>query len=183
MQGAEVKGTPSLFEFTQGRCADVQLPTTGGCREPYARGSRVSGSDRSDMTNDNQTARFGLVLDCADPALLAEFWAGALGYINVGSAGAYVALYPPDRSGPKLLLQHVDEAKIVKNRMHLDIETPDIASEAVRLVGLGARRVTDTTCHEHGSTWILMTDPEGNEFCICDNGNPASPSTPNPSGI
>ncbi len=125
------------------------------------------------MTNDDRPARFGFVLDCADPVSLAVFWADALGYVNVGSAGAYVALYPPDGNGPKLLLQHVDEAKIVKNRMHLDIETPDIASEAQRLIGLGARRVTDTTCQEHGSTWILMIDPEGNEFCVCDNGDPS----------
>ncbi len=126
------------------------------------------------MNNDKDTARFGFVLDCADPALLAEFWAAALGYVNVGSAGAYVALYPPDRNGPKLLLQHVSEAKLAKNRMHLDIETPDIHAEAARLIDLGARRVTDTACHEQGSTWLLMIDPEGNEFCICDNGKPSN---------
>ena len=126
------------------------------------------------MTNDNHKSRFGLVLDCADPVLLAAFWAAALGYVNVGSAGAYVALYPPDGNGPKLLLQHVSEAKIAKNRMHLDIETPDIHDEARRLVSLGAQMVISEPCNEHGSTWILMVDPEGNEFCICDNGSPAT---------
>ena len=58
--------------------------------------------------------------------------------------------------------------------MHLDIETPDIEMEADRLTGLGAQRVNDGTRSEHGSTWILMTDPEGNEFCICDNSNPTA---------
>jgi predicted enzyme related to lactoylglutathione lyase len=128
------------------------------------------------MTDDNDTplARFGLVLDCVDPQRLAEFWSEAIGYANVGAAGAYVALYPRHGTGPKLLLQRVSEAKTTKNRMHLDIETPDIHHEAERLTGLGAQRLLDDTRSEHGSTWILMADPEGNEFCICDNGNPAA---------
>ena len=121
------------------------------------------------------TARFGLVLDCADPQRLADFWASALDYVDVGTAGAYVALYPRDRPGPKLLLQRVEEPKASKNRMHIDIETPDIHVESDRLIALGARRVSDGPCSEHGSTWILMADPEGNEFCVCDNGSPATP--------
>jgi predicted enzyme related to lactoylglutathione lyase len=120
---------------------------------------------------------FGIVLDCADPERLAEFWAEALGYANVGSAGVYVALYPREGTGPKLLLQRVTEPKATKNRMHLDIEVPDINAEADRLSGLGAQRVSDDTCSEHGSTWILMADPEGNEFCICDNGSPSTAET------
>ena len=125
------------------------------------------------MTNLNPAPHFGLVLDCADPERLAEFWAEALGYANVGSAGVYVALYPRDGNGPKLLLQRVTEPKASKNRMHLDIEVPDIDVEADRLSGLGAQRISEETCSEHGNTWILMADPEGNEFCICDNGSPA----------
>ena len=126
------------------------------------------------MSNDTPASHFGLVLDCGDPHRLAEFWSVALGYVNVGAAGAYVALYPRQGTGPKLLLQRVSEPKTTKNRMHLDIETADIDREAKRLTDLGARRVSDGTCNEHGSTWILMADPEGNEFCICDNGNPAA---------
>jgi predicted enzyme related to lactoylglutathione lyase len=129
------------------------------------------------MTNLNPAPHFGLVLDCADPERLAEFWAEALGYANVGSAGVYVALYPREGNGPKLLLQRVTEPKATKNRMHLDIEVPDIEVEADRLSSLGAQRVSDDTRSEHGSTWILMADPEGNEFCICDNGSPASHET------
>lgn len=119
-------------------------------------------------------ARIGLVLDCADPAALAAFWGPALGYVNLGAAGAYVALVPGSGSGPKLLLQHVDEPKSVKNRMHLDIEVADIEAEAARLVALGATRVRDDQLSEHGSSWILMADPEGNEFCVCDAGQPAT---------
>ena len=105
--------------------------------------------------------RFGLVLDCVDLERLAEFWANALGYVNVGSAGAYVALYAREGNGPKLLLQRVDEPKQSKNRMHLDIEVPNIPAEATRLTALGARPVSETPCSEHGSTWILMTEPRG----------------------
>jgi predicted enzyme related to lactoylglutathione lyase len=112
----------------------------------------------------------GLVLDCADPDRLAGFWAEALGYVSVGTVGSYVALFPDGRPGPKLLLQRVPEPKTTKNRMHLDIETPDIEAEATRLEGLGATRVQAETVHEHGTTWVLMADPEGNEFCVCDGG-------------
>jgi predicted enzyme related to lactoylglutathione lyase len=119
---------------------------------------------------------FGLVLDCADPERLARFWAPALDYANLGTAGAYVALFPDGRRGPKLLLQRVEEAKVVKNRMHLDIEAADIEAEAGRLVALGASRVSDGPCSEHGSNWILMADPEGNEFCVCDAGQPTADS-------
>jgi predicted enzyme related to lactoylglutathione lyase len=119
------------------------------------------------------TPGIGLVLDCSDPKRLAEFWAPALGYVNLGSTGSYVLLLPNEKPGPKLLLQQVPESKTVKNRMHLDIETADIEAEATRLEALGARRVRDEHLHEHGSSWILMNDPEGNEFCVCDGGAPA----------
>jgi predicted enzyme related to lactoylglutathione lyase len=119
-------------------------------------------------------AQLGLVLDCADPERLAEFWAPALGYVSLGGAGNYVALFPDGAPGPKLLLQRVEEPKAVKNRMHFDIEVADIEAEADRLVALGATRISDGPCREHGSTWVLMSDPEGNEFCVCDGGqNPA----------
>ena len=109
----------------------------------------------------------GIVLDCHDPAALAQFWTAALDYVH---AGAYVMLLPNGRPGPKLLLQHVPEPKATKNRMHFDIDAADIEVEAARLESLGARRVQTAPLHEHGTSWILMTDPEGNEFCVCDGG-------------
>ena len=81
-----------------------------------------------------------------------------------------MVLLPDGRPGPKLLLQQVPEPKTTKNRMHLDIDAVDIEAEATRLEALGARRVADDQLHEHGTSWILMTDPEGNEFCVCDGG-------------
>jgi predicted enzyme related to lactoylglutathione lyase len=115
-------------------------------------------------------ASIGLVLDCADPEALAGFWSPALGLERLGSAGNYVLLVSPSGTLPKLLLQRVTEAKAAKNRMHLDIVTPDIDAEAARLEGLGARRVETQTRTEFGNSWVIMADPEGNEFCVCDGG-------------
>ena len=116
----------------------------------------------------------GLVLDCADPSALADFWSAALGYTTLGGAGSYVMLVDESGVQPKLLLQGVPEGKTVKNRMHLDIEVGDIEAEAVRLEALGARRVASEHMHEHGTSWVLMTDPEGNGFCVCDGGAPST---------
>ena len=118
-------------------------------------------------------AKLGLVLDCEDPERLAEFWAPALGYVSLGTLGSYVVLLPDGAPGAQLLLQRVAEPKVAKNRMHVDIEVADIEAEAARLVELGATRVSDGTLSEHGSSWVLMADPEGNEFCVCDGGQPA----------
>jgi predicted enzyme related to lactoylglutathione lyase len=115
-------------------------------------------------------ATIGFVLDCADPENLARFWAAALGYNNVGAAGSYVLLRPPEPSQPKLLLQRVPEPKITKNRMHIDIHVGDIDGEAARLESLGARRVSSGAVSEHGTRWHVMADPEGNELCVCDGG-------------
>ena len=52
--------------------------------------------------------------------------------------------------------------------MHLDIVHPDIESEAARLAALGAHRITAEPMSEHGSSWLLMHDPEGNEFFVCN---------------
>ena len=117
------------------------------------------------------TATIGLVLDCTDPNALAKFWSEALGYTTLGDAGNYVMLVDTDGVQPKLLLQAVPDAKAVKNRMHLDIETPDVETEASRLEALGARRLEAGVRSEHGTNWVIMADPEGNEFCVCDGGS------------
>jgi len=122
-------------------------------------------------------ATIGLVLDCADPEALALFWSEALGVQRLGAAGNYVLLAPASSSSagvlPKLLLQRVDEPKVAKNRMHLDIETPDVEGEVARLEAIGARRLEASARSELGSHWVVMADPEGNEFCVCDGGQPA----------
>ncbi len=110
----------------------------------------------------------GLVLDCHDPERLAAFWAPALGYTHVGSVDNYAMLVGTDPGAPKLLLQRVRESKTAKNRMHLDFEVADVEAEVARLEALGATRLDKMS--EHGMHWVVMNDPEGNEFCVCDGG-------------
>jgi predicted enzyme related to lactoylglutathione lyase len=115
-------------------------------------------------------AKIGLVLDCRDPESLAGFWSEALGYKVLGGVENYVLLVDSDGVQPKLLLQKVPEDKQIKNRMHLDFDVRDVEAEAGRLEKLGARRLEGESRHEHGTTWVVMADPEGNEFCVCDGG-------------
>ena len=111
-----------------------------------------------------------IVLDCVDADALAAFWAEALGYENLGRAGAYVALKDP-AGGPMLILQEVDEAKVVKNRVHFDLEAVDIRDEARRLEALGATLLNERSpIQEHRTQWMVLLDPQGNEFCVCQIG-------------
>jgi Glyoxalase-like domain len=108
-------------------------------------------------------ATIGLVLDCTDPTELTQFWSEALGHTTRWGAGHYVMLVDPDSVRTNLLLQALAEAMAVKNRMHLDIETPDVEDEASRLESLGARRLKSGLRSEHGSNWVIMADPEGSD--------------------
>jgi hypothetical protein len=114
-----------------------------------------------------------VAVDCDDPRALAAFWAEALDYeVEYSSyeedgddeAGdEEVLISPKDRKGPRLLFLRVPEGKTVKNRLHLDLRSHDQASHARRLEELGARRVD---IGQGDVSWIVMADPEGNEFCI-----------------
>jgi predicted enzyme related to lactoylglutathione lyase len=112
-------------------------------------------------------ANIDVVLDCSDPQKLATFWSGALDYRLLGSTDQYVVLVPKEGVKPPLIFQLVPEPKNGKNRMHIDILTDDIEREAARLEELGARRLDPAAKEEHGTRWIPMVDPEGNEFCVC----------------
>jgi predicted enzyme related to lactoylglutathione lyase len=116
-------------------------------------------------------AKIGFVLDCADPGALATFWEQALGAKRLGAAGNYVLLGSPSGALPNLLLQRVGEPRVAKNRMHLDIEILDVDAEVERLEGIGAHRLEEQARTEHGRRWVIMADPEGNEFCVCDAGS------------
>ena len=112
-------------------------------------------------------ARVDLVLDCTDPARLAEFWREALGYRDFYADDTICVLVPKEGSASPLILQRVPELKVVKNRMHLDVVVDDIEPEIERLEGLGAGRV-DQRAQALGDTeWVRMSDPEDNEFCVC----------------
>jgi hypothetical protein len=106
-----------------------------------------------------------IVIDCADPEGLAEFWAEALGYRKGGLFEPYFVLLPPFPSHPPVVLQRVPEPKTAKARIHFDLRVEDIETEARRLEALGARRIDIGQGENPG--WIAMADPEGNEFCVC----------------
>ena len=123
--------------------------------------------------------------DAEHPEQLLRFWCAVLGYeieplhpaaraelVAMGldperSGGMFAAAVDPDGVGPRLLAQRVPEGKTAKNRLHLDVRVggPEhVPEEVQRLTALGASHVDDFS--EHGSTWAVMTDPEGNEFCV-----------------
>ncbi len=137
-----------------------------------------------------------VVIDAADPAALAGFWAAALaerGYAVPGPPLGYADWpafltahgVPPERwndasaveaaGHPRIFFQKVPEPKTVKNRVHIDLlsgggpavpldeQRGRVAAAVARLEGLGSTRVEEHT--ELGAHWVVMRDPEGNEFC------------------
>ena len=107
-----------------------------------------------------------LVLDCAEPKSLAEFWREALDYREHYTDANLVVLVPREGIASPLLLQGVPEPKSGKNRMHLDIVVEEIETEVDRLQGLGAHRIDEEVQMFGGTRWVRMADPEQNEFCV-----------------
>lgn len=137
-----------------------------------------------------------LTLDAADPRALGTFWAYALGYVEEAPPAPYedwpaafvgwglpperwndaYVVVDPEGAGPRLFLQKVPEPKTAKNRLHLDVGVPGATRErpstheqvrehATRLVAAGATLVQEFDVPPMGF-WIVMSDPEGNEFCV-----------------
>ena len=105
-----------------------------------------------------------VAVDCHDSARVAEFWSQALGLPLHGPEGDdHEWWLEPGGDRPDLLFAEVPEGKAVKNRLHLDLRPDDQAVEVARLEGLGARRID---IGQGDVTWVVMADPEGNEFCV-----------------
>jgi hypothetical protein len=112
-----------------------------------------------------------ITVDCSRPTQLAHWWTQATGW-DEDPANPNLpdddeaALVAPDQS-LNLLFVKVPEGKAVKNRIHLDVQpisgTRD--EEVVRLLAIGATVVADRR-RQDGSGWVVMADPEGNEFCV-----------------
>ncbi|MET9223458.1 VOC family protein [Streptomyces sp. NPDC003300] len=108
-----------------------------------------------------------VAIDCADAYSLALFWSGVTGR----------PLDPEDRPGDPevqvlladgslLHFNQVPEPKTVKNRVHLCLRPDTTRDEEVdRLLALGATLLTDRR-NPDGTGWAVLTDPEGNEFCV-----------------
>jgi Glyoxalase-like domain len=111
-----------------------------------------------------------LGFDCADPAAIARFWAEALDYQSFPSDDPNeAAIAPKSGGGMHILFLRVPEGKSVKNRLHLDLRPDDQAAEVERLLALGAKKVD---IGQGSPTWVVLADPEGNEFCILRNLTP-----------
>lgn len=136
-----------------------------------------------------------ITVDAADPNRLAEFWGFALGYVlqpppegfetwedfadamnlSTEERERYGAVIDPHGVGPRLLFQKVPEGKTVKNRWHLDVDGVDRSlpedqheqSRETRIQALLDRGATEVArFDEPVGKWVVMTDPEGNEFCV-----------------
>jgi predicted enzyme related to lactoylglutathione lyase len=123
-------------------------------------------------------SRVEVNIDCADADALRAFYCEALGYEAHGFAGMYRSCVPVgDSTGPKIVFQQVPEPKTVKNRMHVCLRPTDRSrdEEIERVLGLGATLVDDRRKGERG--WVVLGDPEGNEFCILTPYRPSTDST------
>lgn len=111
-----------------------------------------------------------VVVDCARLDRAAGFWCSVLGYVqesDLVEGSRYLSLVPRDgAAGIEVLLQRVQETKRAKNRVHLDLRTVDLEAEVQRARDAGAEIVTDAPIKEYGWRWHVLTDPDGNEFCV-----------------
>jgi len=110
-----------------------------------------------------------LCVDTTDPARLAAFWAEALGWRQTHAEDDEVVLEPPagspeDGVAPDLLFLRVPARKQGKHRLHIDLRPEDQTAEVARLEALGATRVD--VGQGPAATWVVMADPEGNEFDV-----------------
>ncbi len=137
-----------------------------------------------------------IVFDCADPDRLARFWAAALHYkeqdppagfaswadflkaegVPEADWNAASAVVDPARVGPRIYFQRMDTPKPGKNRVHLDINISGgpkvpydervrrVEVEVERILSLGATK--QRSWEESGEYWVVLQDPEGNEFCV-----------------
>jgi predicted enzyme related to lactoylglutathione lyase len=119
------------------------------------------------MTESGRHKRVGalraIVIDVNDMEKCANFWSQVLGadilfqnerYLRLGQKG--------ERS--TLLLQKVPEQHKEKNRVHIDLDVPDLEVAVNRVQDLGGRKLRQLT--EYGIEWVVMADPDGNEFCL-----------------
>lgn len=99
----------------------------------------------------------------ADPAALGIWWAEALGWVVVDEDLDVFEIRPAADQVPGLLFLRVVDPKATKNRVHLDFRPDDQNAEVTRLIELGATRVD---IGQGEPSWVVLADPEGNEFCV-----------------
>jgi hypothetical protein len=108
------------------------------------------------------------VVDARDPGALGIWWQEALGWIVVNDDPAEFEIRPTPNRLPGLLFVPVPERKTMKNRIHLDFRPEDRDTEVERLLALGATRAD---VGQGEQSWVVLEDPEGNEFCVLGSRN------------
>jgi hypothetical protein len=103
------------------------------------------------------------VVDSRDPSSLGRWWADALGWVVVNDDPEEFEIRPSADRVPGLLFVAVPDPKSVKNRLHLDFRPDDRDAEVVRLLSLGATRAD---VGQGARSWVVLVDPESNEFCV-----------------
>ena len=112
-----------------------------------------------------------VIVHTAHPVELGQWWADALGWVVVWQSQDEYSIRPaPDRL-PGLTFVTMLDAKVAKSRLHLDFHPDDQAAEVDRLLGMGAHRVD---IGQGEQPWVVLADPEGNEFCILESKNATS---------
>ena len=109
-----------------------------------------------------------IVVDAGDPERLARFWSEAIGWRITYESDDEWAVEPPEGSpatdvAPDILFVKVPDRKVSKNRLHLDLRPADQQAEVDRLIALGA---APADIGQGDSSWVVLADPEGNEFCV-----------------
>lgn len=114
-------------------------------------------------------------VDARDPKALGRWWAQALGWVVTDEDENDLEIRATPDSLPGLLFLPVTDDRVVKNRLHLDFRPDDRDAEVARLEALGARRID---VGQGDVSWIVMADPEGNEFCVLRSAAEATDGSP-----
>jgi catechol 2,3-dioxygenase-like lactoylglutathione lyase family enzyme len=104
-----------------------------------------------------------VVVAASDPAALGRWWRDALGWVVVDEDDVVFEIQPEAGQLPGLLFLAVDKPKVGQNRLHIDLRPDDQQAEVDRLLTMGATRVD---VGQGDAPWVVLADPEGNEFCI-----------------
>ena len=97
------------------------------------------------------------------PADLGRWWCAVLSWVVVNDDPGEFEIRPDLDQTPGLLFVLVSGAKTTKNRLHIDLRPDDRDVEVERLLGLGASRIH---VGQGTASWVVLADPEGNEFCV-----------------
>ena len=106
---------------------------------------------------------YQLSIDCHDPHAQARFWAAVLDQPILYETDDEVIVGADKDTYPGLVFAPVPEAKTIKNRLHIDLDPDDLEAEVARLLALGAR---PADVGQGDVPWVVLADPEGNEFCV-----------------